>query len=158
MIKISRKGISFNYCGDTLLRRWPWSSGDRYSSSIHACDFNSLRDYWWHVGGLEARLSSSGERSVIGSRMYEVLAEYCKFKYPNSSVVVLYDIDCSQKDSSFWSRIPSAKATAFAKDVVFLQCKDREQMLAVMVNTPTAFATALAVEAGVLVDCNQWSD
>lgn len=159
MIKISREGVSFNYCGDRLLRRWPWASGDRYSSSIHACDFNSLRDYWWHVGGLEARLlQSSSEHSVVGSRMYEVLTEYCRIKYQNSSVVVLYDIDCNQKDSAFWTRLPAKKAVAFAKDVVFLLCKDREQMLSVMNNTPVAFATALAIESGTLVDCNQWSD
>ena len=159
MIKISRKGISFSYYGDTLLRRWPWASGDRYSSSIHACDFNSLRDYWWHVGGLEAKLlHSDPDRNVAGSRMYEVLSEYCKFKYPNSNVVVLYDIDCSQKDGAFWSRLPKGKAIAFSKDVVFLLCKDRDQMLSVMRNVPVAFATALSIESGTLVDCNQWED
>ena len=159
MIKISRKGISFHYYGDTLLRRWPWASGDRYSSSIHACDFNSLRDYWWHVGGLEAKLlEADSARKTTGARMYEVLSEYCKFKYPNNTVVVLYDIDCSKKDSAFWSRLPKGKALAFAKDVVFLLCKDRDQMLAVTSNIPVDFATAIAVESGTLVDCNQWKD
>lgn len=159
MIKISREGISFNYCGDTLLRRWPWASGDRYSSSIHACDFNSLRDYWWHVGALEAKLAKEdSDKSVVGVRMYEILADYCKFKYLHSSVVVLYDIDCSQKSSAFWSKLPTKRAVAFAKDVVVLVCKDREQMISVMENIPVVFATAIAVESGVLVDCNQWSD
>lgn len=158
MIKFSREGISFSYYCDTLLRRWPWVSGTRYSSSIHACDFNSLQHYWWFVGSLEAKLFEKPgyDRNVVGSRFYELLPDYCRFKYPKQHVVVLYDIDASQKDGTFWSRIPARKAVAFAKDVVFLLCKDRTQMLSITYNTPVTFATAIAVEAGTLVECNQW--
>ena len=159
MINISREGLSFNYFGDRLLRRWPWRSGDRYSSSIHACDFNSLRDYWWHVGALEARLlQSDASRNVSGMHMYEVLADYCKLRYPHSTVVVLYDIDCTKKDGTFWSRLPAKRAVEFSKDVVCLVCKDRDQMLSVMGNIPVAFATAIAVDSGAMIDCNQWRD
>lgn len=160
MIKLSLEGITFNYYGDRLLVRWPWVAGDRYSSSIHACDFNSLRHYWFIVGSLEAKLLENplSGKNVVGTRFYELFAEYCRFKYSNQCVVVLYDIDASKKDSAFWSRLPTKNAMAFAKDAVFLVCKDRPQMLSITYNTPTEFATALAVESGVLVDCNQWQD
>jgi hypothetical protein len=160
MIKFSREGVSFSYYGDTVLRKWPWVSGARYRSSIHACDFNSLQRYWWMVGSLEAKLLErpGSEKNVIGARFYEIFAEYCKFKFPKQYVVVLYDIDSSQKDSAFWSRLPHKSAVAFAKDAVFLICKNRNQMLSITYNTNTMFATALAIEAGVLVDCNQWQD
>lgn len=160
MIKFSREGISFSYYCDTVLRRWPWVSGSRYSSSIHACDFNSLHQYWWLVGSLEAKLleKPGSDKNVIGARFYELFTEYCKFKYPKQHIVVLYDIDVSQKDSSFWDRLPNKSAVAFAKDAVFLVCNSRSQMLSITYNTPTVFATAIAVEAGVLVDCNQWQD
>lgn len=159
MIKLSREGLHFRRHGDTILLRWPWAQGTRFSSSLYAYDFNNFRDYWLHVGGLEGALRSAEKTERIrGLRMSELLAYYAAHKYAGEHVVVMYDIDPSKKDSAFWKRIPRHQAEQLIKDVAVFRCRDRSEMLHVVQGTPPEFATAYAFENGTIVDCNQWRD
>lgn len=160
MIKfLSREGVSFRYRGDVVTRRWPWIKAARYSSSLHSCDFNNFSEYWQRLGSMDAALQASTTRNkVIGLRMHEVLCEYAKLKFPGELLAVLCDINPHGRDSTFWNRLPKHQAEQLAKDVAIFRCKDRTQMLDITVGTPPGFATVYAIENGMLVDCNLWSD
>ncbi|HET8689121.1 MAG TPA: hypothetical protein VFM18_21125 [Methanosarcina sp.] len=161
MSQLSRQGISFNYFGDTITYSWPWarSGRRRFSSSLHARDFNHFREYWQVVGACSAnlRLGTDGAK-VVGLGMHEVLAQYVKYKYPGEYIVALCDINPAAKDSSFWRKIPAQYAEQLLKDVAIFRCKSRDQMLDISLGTSTDFAVAYSFENGILVDSNLWKD
>ena len=159
MINVSREGVSFSYHGDVITRRWPWLSGDRYVSSLHATDFNHFREYWHTVGTVNAQLHlSPSDSKVVGLRLHEILSDYARRRFPGEHLAFLCEINPAARDSAFWKRIPRQQAEQLLKDVAVFRCKSREQMLEITFGTPTSFATAYAIEHGVLVDCNLWSD
>lgn len=159
MFKLSREGVSFRYQGDVVLRRWPWLKAAKYSSQLHAYDFNNFKDYWQHIGALDAALQTPTIRDkVVGLRMHEVLCDYAMLKFPGEHIAVLCDINPQGRDHTFWNRLPRHQAEQLAKDVAVFRCKDRAQMLDITIGTPPGFATVYAIENGRLVDCNLWGE
>lgn len=160
MVNVTKRGVSFSYYGDVVTLRWPWVSGDRFRSSLHATDFNHFRDYWVKVGqvGEMAFRMRSSDKDLVGVHTYEVLAAFVKAKYPGEYVVVLSDVDLASKDDAFWRKLPKEKVSQFKKDFVVLRCKDRKQAMDISTSTDSGFATAYAFQDGVLIDTNLGED
>lgn len=154
-MRFSKTGVTFKYHGDQLTWRWPWSRNgmERYYSTIYTQDFNSLSEYWKHVGVVEEALVKSSGKLEAYSEL-EVLSVWVRRLYPTSHVVVLTNLDASAKGISFWSRLPKDQVEHLLKDVIVLRCKDKTEVFRLVDSVEATFADAFGFSFGQLIETN----
>lgn len=150
-MRVLKQGLEYSFHGDTLLRRWPWAkdakSLGKYKSNLYDRDFNSLSDYWTHVGALEEKLAEPVEK-VTSFSWETVLEIWVNATFPGSDVVILKDIRYEAKGLSFWARLPVERIAHLTSDVVVLRCKDRQEVTDLLCNIDTSFADAYGFSGG----------
>lgn len=153
-MNLNKQGISFPYSGDRLTRLWPWSSAEgRYYSQEFNKYFNNLKDYWKHHG---AFYKHDFDRSakMEGFSYEEVLTQWVRDRYPYDAVVVMTNIDVSERSLSFWARLPKEKIESLTKDIVVLRCNSRAEIIELADSIDSKFADTYAFYAGKLIGFN----
>ena len=147
-MKIDKKGIWKKFEGDRICHVWFWRStpGSNYSEKFNQY-FNSFNDYLKFVGSTRASMKSG---SIMGFTNNDIILDWARYKFSNEIVVILTDLDLTEKPSSFWDSIPYEKKIVFGKDVVVLRCKDLSQAKILVDSITPDFAEAFAFRDGEL--------
>jgi hypothetical protein len=155
-MKLTKTGIVFEYHGDRITRRWPWSklSADKYHSDLYSLYFNNFNTYWKHIGAIQTAFSKSGNK-LEGFSYEEILGQWVRSNYPHESIVVLKDMNVEERDLSFWARIPKDKLEYIQKDVIVLRCGSKEKACEIVDSVESNFAEAFAFSGGILVSLNR---
>ena len=148
---INTKGIWFNYMGDRICIMWFWNSlPNRYFSEKLHCTFSSIKEYKKYMG------SAIGmkERNIFGMSYKELIGDWVGMNFDGEHVLVLTDIDLTQKPDYFWENIPYLRKVAFSEEVVILKCKDFSQLQRIVDSIEPGFANAWGYRAGMLITTN----
>jgi hypothetical protein len=154
-MKLTEKGIVFEYHGDTITRRWPWRNrqGAKYSSQEYSLYFNDFNTYWKHVGAGQAALVKS-ENKLEGFSYTEMLGQWVRSRYANETIVVLKDVNVEERGLSFWAKIPKDKLEYIKKDIIVLRCGSKENACEIVDSIESSFAEAFAFSGGILINYN----
>lgn len=158
-MKIHEDGIIFHRQRDLLIWRWPWKriGSERIHSALLNADFPSMSEYWKRIGAFETKvLKSTGK--LASYSMPEMLGLWSRTLHPGKDIVVLFDIDASAKNFSFWSRLPQAKVEHLLNDIVVLFCSDKSEAMQIISSISPEFAKAIAFSDGSLIDSNEWRE
>lgn len=122
--EIDKIGIWFPYYGDTLCWIWPWcrivlgnGKKEKYASMLYEGGFESLRDYWMFLGGLEEALRSE---KIKGSNAEDVFHYWAANQSSTGTVVALKDINPAYKDTKFWKAMPPERRRELNSDYCIL--------------------------------------
>jgi hypothetical protein len=154
-MKLTDKGIVFGYHGDTITRRWPWKDrhGSKFFSQEYSMYFNDFNTYWKHVGVAQIAFSGRSEK-LQGFTYGEIIGQWVQLKYPYESIVVLKDVNVSERGLSFWARIPKDKIQHIQKDIIVLRCGSKENACEIVDSIERTFAEAFAFSGGILINYN----
>ena len=147
MIRINKKGITFDYNNDHLTWLWWWNRfpGIKYESLIYEAGFLSLKQYWMYAGSVDRPLPVS---KLKGYSVEEMINAWIKLYCRIGLYVVLYDINPEAKPATFWRTIPDKDKKQLLNDVVILSCKDWDQMVSLCDAIEPEFATATGIQDG----------
>lgn len=158
--KFTKKGIWFIHNKDYICYNWFWnrSAGNNYYSQKFSINFPSLKAYEKyadHIGysGPEADIKS---KNIFGLNYEDIIREWVQLNFGSECIVILTDIDVSQKSMDFWDSIPYVKKVVFTKEVVVLKCKDFSQVEQIVNSVERKFASAFGFKAGTLVYTNDY--
>lgn len=87
---------------------------------------------------------------VHGVYNFELAHIFTLLNYGYDSVLVLVDIDLTNKDYSVWKAMEDSERKSLMKDMVFIRCKDLTQLKVLTNRIDTRFATALGFSNGDL--------
>lgn len=153
MLKINKKGFWFEYKEDHICLNWFWHKPLHryYSEKLHH-NFHSLKDY------REYSVSNSDvkHKNILGFDTRDIIEEWVEYKFSKEYVVVLMDINISEKSMEFWEGIPYTKKIVFSKEIIVLKCKDFRQVSQIIESVEREFAIALGFKAGNLVVSNDY--
>jgi len=154
-MKFKKEGIEFEYHGDVITKRWPWffKEGSKYHSKNYSMYFNEFNTYWKHVGIAEKAFVKS-DKKLEGFSYSEVIGEWARVRYPYEFIVVLKDVNVSERGLSFWAKIPKEKLEHIQKDVIVLRCGTKENACEIVDSIERQFAEAFAFANGVLINYN----
>lgn len=151
-MRISKKGITFNYNNDEITWLWWWARiSYPFRSLIYDLGFYSFKEYWQHVGRTERPLSIS---KIRGYPMADMIDAWIKLHCRTGIYVVLYDINVEAKPATFWRSIPDKDKTQLLSDVVVLKCKDTDEMKSLCDSISKDFAQAYGTSDGCVVYWN----
>lgn len=155
-MKFKKIGIEFEYHGDTITRRWPWffRGGSKYHSERYSMYFDNFSTYWKHAGIAEMAFCDSHKSKMEGFTYQELIGQWVRYKYPYESVVVLKDVNVSERGLSFWSKIPKDKIEHIQKDIIVLRCGSKENANEIVDSIESSFAEAFAFSGGILINYN----
>lgn len=153
-MRISKKGITFNYNNDEITWIWWWARATRcvFFSLIYDRHFPSLKYYWMHVGLAEKPMPLT---KIRGFSLEAILRAWIKVNLRIGYYVVLYNINVQSKPTSFWRSIPDKDKTQLLSDIVLLKCKDSDEVVSLCDSISTDFASALGVQDGVAIYWNE---
>lgn len=145
-MRISKKGITFNYNNDEITWFWWWVRDyTAFFSLIYNFHFDSFKEYWQKVGSTDRPLPISKLKGYTVETMIEAwVRQYCRV----GTYLVLYDINVEAKPASFWRTIPDKDKTQLLSDIVVLECKDVVQASRLITAIPDDFAKAMLVRDG----------
>lgn len=153
ILKINKKGFWFRYKEDNICLNWFWhkSLHKYYSEKLHH-NFNSLKDY------NEYPISNSDvkHKNILGFDVKDIIEEWVEIKFNKECIVVLMDINISEKSMNFWDEIPYTKKIVFSKEIILLKCKDFRQVYQIIDSVEREFAIALGFKAGNLITSNEY--
>lgn len=154
-MKIKKEGIEFSYNGDTITRRWPWyfKEGSKYHSEQYSLYFNDFKTYWKHVGAVPG-LFLNNDKKLEGLSYAEIIGQWVRYKYPYDTIVVLKDVNVSERGLSFWAKIPRDKLEHIQKDIIVLRCGSKENANEIVDSIEPSFAEAFAFSGGILINYN----
>jgi hypothetical protein len=156
MIRISKRGITFDYNNDELTWFWWWVRtylSGKYESLIYSTPntcFNSLKDYWIYVGS-KLDFEYTQVAKIAGFDYGTVITSWIKAKLRSGYYVVLYEINMAGKSPSFWRAVPDRLKQEMLKDVVVLKCKDETEALNICHSISSDFAYSICVTNGQVV-------
>ena len=153
MIKINKKGFWFEYKLDHICLNWFWHKPLHryYSEKLHH-NFNSLKDY----NEYSIANSDVKHKNILGFDARDIIEEWVEYKFSKEYIVVLMDINISEKAMTFWDEIPYTKKIVFSKEIIVLVCKDFRQVSQIIESVERGFAIALGFKAGNLVVSNDY--
>lgn len=140
----------------TLTWPWFWGKGIYY---IRVMD----QEYYFHTFFEVVQYSLSVEHlatkstRLLGLSWEEVLAFLLRTHpdYSKGFILVLEDIDISQKSSNFWSSMPLEDTRKFTKDLVVLRCKNLQETEKLFHSISRGFAKASVYLNGSLIYTNE---
>lgn len=118
--------------------------------------FNHFSGYWQMVGKKNALLEVLQRRkslSVIGFSLKETLCKFTRSEYPNTPVVVFFDVS-AEGIARLLQRLPGSKISTFMEEVICIQCKTREEAKKIVQAAPSSVGEAFAVLDGVEIGSN----
>jgi hypothetical protein len=151
-MKINKKGIWFNYMGDNICLMWFWNPLENtYFSEKLRCTFFSLKEYKKYMG---SAVGIKG-RNIFGLSYKSLIADWVKANFKGEHILILTNIDLSQKPAVFWENIPYVRTLIFTEEVVILKCKDASQMQKIIDSIEPKFAAAWGYRGGNLISTNE---
>lgn len=143
MIRLSKKGITFDYNNDEITWFWWWAREfAAFSSFIYNLNFNRFNEYWQHVGRATNHLPVS---KIQGFDIEDLIAAWVKLKYRTGNYVILYNINVEAKPATFWRSIPDRLKTELLSDIVILNGNSGKSAGDLVGAIPKSFATAVMV-------------
>jgi len=91
-----------------------------------------------------------------GMSNISLLQYYVKAEYGNCLIVVITDIDLSNKNAAFWYNMSDISRAVLLHDVVLFRCKDIRQMDRLVDSIPKNFAKAIAFKNGEVIGINDY--
>lgn len=154
-MRFKKEGIEFKYHGDIVTRRWPWFyPGDaKYHSEKYSLYFNKFSTYWVHVGRAE-HIFEGPKSKLQGFTYQELIGQWVRQIYPGENIVVLKDVNVSERGLSFWAKVPKDKIEHIQKDIIVLRCGSKENACEIVDSVERTFAEAFAFSGGILINYN----
>lgn len=152
MIQFSKFGLSYDYYGDKLTRKWPWRKEPTYFSDRFGKSFNTIPEYWEYLNNIDKMTSKN---RVLSFSDYEAVYAWVSARMPRDIVVVLARINLEAKPAKFWREIPEKTAIKFWNDFVVLVCRDALEARDLINSTPESFADAYMFIQGSLTTTNK---
>lgn len=153
-MRISKKGITFNYNNDEITWIWWWAR--QYSlafySLIYAFSFKSFKEYWQHVGRHDKPL---GVAKIKGYSLQALVYAWARLHCRSGHYVLLFDINVEAKPATFWRSIPDRDKKELLQDLVVLNCKDENEIQSLCDSISRDFATAIGIRDGHVVYWNE---
>lgn len=153
-MKFSRAGITRNFYNDSFTWHWPFQrKNGKYFSATYGLYFNSVKDYWQHVGSVSQKMLQDNAK-LDSYSLEEVLSKWAISLYSTSAFIILYNLNVSAKDIAFWARIPHSTLQHLSHDVVIMRCSDKREVYSLLESTPTEFANAIGFCNGLRLSSN----
>lgn len=154
MIRLHKEGITFSYNNDEITWFWWWTRFRTYYSLIYDFHFNTIKDYWIHVGSVEKPVPMT---KIRGFSLLDPLKAWIKYHFRVGYYVILFDINVEAKPASFWRSIPDRDKKLFNSELVVLTCKDAKEMTTLCDSVDKNFAAAMGIVNGEVVYNNEFS-
>jgi hypothetical protein len=154
-MNINKQGITYLYSGDRLTLLWPWVPVEgRYYSQEFNRYFNNLKEYWKHHGAFY-KYDLDHTTKMEGFSWGEVMTHWVRDRYPYDAIVVMTNINVSERSLSFWARLPKDKIECMQRDVVILRGNSRSEIMEIAESIDSKFADTFAFYSGKLIGGNQ---
>lgn len=152
-MRISKKGITFNYNNDEITWVWWWARiAYPFYSMIYDLKFFSFKEYWQHIGRMDKPL---GLAKIKGYSLQSLVYSWAKLNCRVGHYVLLFDINVEAKPASFWRSIPDRDKKELLEDLVVLKCKDEAEIESLCNSISRDFATAIGIQDGYVVYWNE---
>lgn len=118
--------------------------------------FNQFSDYWRLVGkksALVELLQRNRSLTVQGFHFKETLLKFSRAEYPDTPVVVYFDVAADQI-ARLLERLPGGKIKTFMEEIVCIPCKTREEAKRLVKATPYSIGECFAAIDGIEISSN----